>query len=270
MNSPNAGWLFYKNYYMDIPLEYYQKKAEYISKKKEESASKKVLENIKNEASSLVKKMYETKNKKLLKSTFTSMLDKKGDLPTIPYNHSFELTTTYPGLLLGSGYTHETGEEGEFKLGFFFDYTTGEPVIPGSSVKGILRSAFKHPEYIRELIADGKKDIFTLEKEIFCGIRNETNVSVYDRDIFYDAVITSRAEIFAEDYITPHKDALKNPIPLKFLKIKPGVIFKFAFSLTDKGLLADKKKELFKRILLDLGAGAKTNVGYGQFVENTI
>jgi CRISPR-associated protein Cmr6 len=25
------------------------------------------------------------------------------------------------------------------------------------------------------------------------------------------------------------------------------------------------KKELFKQILLDLGIGAKTNVGYGQF-----
>ena len=56
------------------------------------------------------------------------------------------LNTTYPGLLIGSGYIHEIGStniENELKLGFFFDHTTGLPIIPASSVKGLLRSAFK-------------------------------------------------------------------------------------------------------------------------------
>ncbi|MEM6846091.1 MAG: type III-B CRISPR module RAMP protein Cmr6 [Bacteroidota bacterium] len=55
---------------------------------------------------------------------------------------SIEITTQYPGLFVGSGYIHETGNEGEIKLGFFFDHTTGLPVVPGSSVKGVLRSVF--------------------------------------------------------------------------------------------------------------------------------
>lgn len=55
---------------------------------------------------------------------------------------SFKLETTYPGLFLGSGYAHETGNVGEFKLGFHFDHATGLPALPGHSVKGVLRSAF--------------------------------------------------------------------------------------------------------------------------------
>ena len=35
-------------------------------------------------------------------------------------NRWFQLKTVYPGLLMGSGYTHGTGTQGEFKLGFFF------------------------------------------------------------------------------------------------------------------------------------------------------
>ena len=43
---------------------------------------------------------------------------------------------------MGVGYQHETGAMGEAKIGFYFDYTTGLPCLSGSSVKGIIRSAF--------------------------------------------------------------------------------------------------------------------------------
>ncbi|MEO0625665.1 MAG: type III-B CRISPR module RAMP protein Cmr6 [Bacteroidota bacterium] len=57
--------------------------------------------------------------------------------------HSFSLQTTYPGLLTGTGYPHETGgADDEFKIGFYFDQTTGLPTLPGSSIKGILRAHF--------------------------------------------------------------------------------------------------------------------------------
>jgi CRISPR-associated protein Cmr6 len=67
------------------------------------------------------------------------------------------------------------------------------------------------------------------------------------------------------DFITPHKDEFKDPIPLQFLKVLPGVTFCFQFILRDGKLEKGKKLDLFKRILLDLGIGAKTNVGYGKF-----
>ena len=77
------------------------------------------------------------------------------------------------------------------------------------------------------------------------------------------------------DYITPHKDEFSNPNPIQFMRVEPGVTFRFEFLLFDyikkdetgkDNILvsAEKKKELFKLILLDFGIGAKTNVGYGQ------
>lgn len=48
-----------------------------------------------------------------------------------------------PGLLIGSGLAHGLpGSEEDVKTGLQFDYTSGLPVIPGSSVKGVIRSAF--------------------------------------------------------------------------------------------------------------------------------
>ncbi len=55
-----------------------------------------------------------------------------------------------PGLLPGIGYPHEVGYPGEFKLGFGFDHVTGLPVLPGSSVKGVLRSVFPQFKYDAE------------------------------------------------------------------------------------------------------------------------
>ncbi len=191
--------------------------------------------------------------------------------------HHFDLTTVYPGLLVGSGYIHEVGGkeiESELKLGFYFDHTTGLPVIPGSSVKGLLRSAFKKAEgdYVKELIEslgiDCIKSVAELDKAIFEG---ETGASIYNRDVFFDAypVVSKNKNktFFANDYITHHENPLKNPNPIQFLKILPNVAFQFNFKLTNNGgLSADSKLELFKHILLDLGIGAKTNVGYGQFM----
>jgi len=190
------------------------------------------------------------------------------------------LTTIYPGLLIGSGYNHEVGGkeiEDELKLGFFFDHTTGLPVIPGSSVKGLLRSAFKKAggDYVKELLAELKitfgddQDILSLEKTIF---ENSEAVSVYKRDIFFDAYPISsgneNSTFHTNDYITSHENPLKNPKPVQFLKILPNVQFQFNFKLTDSGgLSAENKLKLFEQILLDLGIGAKTNVGYGQFKQ---
>ncbi len=226
-----------------------------------------------------------------------------------------ELTTTYPGLLIGSGYAHNVKDDDALKLGFHFDYTTGLPVIPGSSVKGTLRSAFEKAavyydkegkkiekcldnkgnevkctpsnkkvkkyasQYVKELLKEitgedwTDDQIYDLEQSIFEGKEDQ---SLKDRDIFLDAfpVSVSRDGLLGNDYITPHKEPLKNPNPIQFLKVMPGVTFRFDFMLQDyrdkngKKLSAGKKLELFKRILLDLGIGAKTNVGYGQFVEN--
>jgi len=221
----------------------------------------------------------------------------------------FTLLTTYPGLLLGSGYTHDSNAKGDIKIGFYFDHTTGQPVIPGSSVKGVLKSMFENDEdktdedsvhnirfFINEILKDCKDDeksewqnlltIITdeniellrkLKEDIFGNQDNE------GKDVFLDAVINIEKtgtdnEFLANDFITPHPDPLKNPNPLMFLKVRSNIAFEFRFNLADSKikqanneliLTAKNKELLFQKILLTLGIGAKTNVGYGQFRELT-
>jgi hypothetical protein len=109
-----------------------------------------------------------------------------------------------------------------------------------------------------------------LAKEIFEGIDSETSKakSIYERDIFYEArVIETEGDLLKDDYITPHgEDLLKNPTPLRFIKVAPNVTFEFSFDLKDTVLLtAKEKRQLFMDLLEIFGIGAKTNVGYGQF-----
>jgi len=223
---------------------------------------------------------------------------------------TIELTTLYPGLLIGSGYAHEIGGyENELKLGFFFDHTTGLPCIPGSSVKGVLRDAAEkanghYLQYLISELADGSRksqvqddakkfDVALLEfkptdnkdkigniiyeksafvKSVFDG----ENLPIYQRDIFFDAFpIASGNEdgkFLSNDYITHHEHPLKNPNPVQFLKVLPQVTFRFEFLLKDRPdeMPVALKLELFRQILLDLGVGAKTNVGYGKFTEKSV
>jgi CRISPR-associated protein Cmr6 len=105
---------------------------------------------------------------------------------------------------------------------------------------------------------------------IFEAVIDGNPMSLYKRDIFHDAYLSKGNDVglfLGKDYITPHKDPLKNPIPIKFLKILPNVKITFQFELRDNLISAIDKKNLFERILKDFGVGAKTNVGYGQFQQ---
>lgn len=203
-------------------------------------------------------------------------------------NQSFELQVAYPGLVTGVGINHEAKIEGEFKLGVHFDWTYGMPVVYGSSVKGVLRCAFiekqkngkvvKYDDYFLKEVTNrewSQAEIKILFDAIFEGRDLEgDNLSIYDRDIFFDAVISradAKGRILCSDSITPHGDnPLRNPIPITFLKIAPGCTMEFRFKLHDtdlgegKILTAVQKKTLFEEILKTVGIGAKTNVGYGQ------
>ena len=276
----NLGLFFQRGYYDDLKLEVLTDS----SKDKKDQT-----------------KYFDDRNSELIESS-KRIIPEESDIQDVV---SFKLLTTYPGLVTGIGMAHATGMEGEGKLGMTFDYTSGIPYIPGSSVKGLLRSVFpviqknkkrdeneeKHlsekRQYIMSVWDDvrnrwaEKEDLPSLEENdldklaelIFEGQSAQTYLSVYERDVFFDAKIVGNYEekgILDFDYITPHKEALKNPIPIKFLKILPNVSFVFMFKLHDSKLPSGKvipveaKKMLFKEILTTIGIGAKTNVGYGQ------
>ncbi|GAA5581605.1 type III-B CRISPR module RAMP protein Cmr6 [Porphyromonas gingivalis] len=224
------------------------------------------------------------KNDKLIKGATLPPYDKENDIKDVT---GFELKTCYPGLLCGVGYHHEInkpadekGKKGKkveedkeddapevYNLGMYFDYTSGLPVIPGSSIKGMLRSAIEEWDFL----ADYKPNNGVTREEIIKTVFEGEGLSIYDRDIFLDAIpIRVDNKLFGEDYITHHPNPLQNPNPVRFLRVNPGVTYQFRFILrnNDNGLKADFKEDLFKAIICTFGLGAKTNVGYGQFVEH--
>lgn len=183
----------------------------------------------------------------------------------------FSLKVIYPGLVTGTGLVHDSKKlEGGYNLGMHFDYTRGMPIVYGSSVKGVLRQYFK--EFLEEGDDNFKEALF---EEIFDGKKNGECISIYERDIFFDAVIEfgTNNVFLANDSITPHtQGALKNPVPITMLKIASGCTLQFRFLLhkteiKGKEFTADKKLSIFKEILTTVGIGAKANVGYGQLKE---
>lgn len=215
-----------------------------------------------------------------------------------PEGQTFTLQTTYPGLLSGSGYAHDTKAKGDFSIGFFFDHTTGQPIIPGSSVKGVLKSVFeldvdksgknftgsKSLDFVCWLLKSIDRSDVVVALRVDPKVLNEIKQVIFGdednpgKDVFLDAVLNIDkarvSEFLSHDFITPHHDnPLKNPIPIQFLKVKPEVAFEFRFKLgsdrvQDNELWNDElKTKLFKQILMEMGIGAKTNVGYGQLTD---
>ncbi len=260
MSNKNFGYLFGKNYYKGFDYDYKNK-----SNEKEYLAP-----------------FFDKKHK--------PFLDELANIPKpneIDNSCQFDLITRYPGLTLGTGYGHGLSEVvGDFKIGLSFDHTTGLPIIPGSSLKGALRAVFPNAKgknqhkntsdkvkgakraYIKALLDKNQEcDIDELELEIFEGISPNGLLPMSLRDTFWDAEIVKSndsGKIFGDDYITPHPNPLKNPKPIRFLKILPNVVFRFSFELQDGIINKKDKLDLFKQILKDQGIGAKTNVGYGR------
>lgn len=215
------------------------------------------------------------------------------------FGQTFYMKTTYPGLLIGIGNAHDAARNTQdrneanlvkdaVKLGFTLDYVTGLPVIPGSTVKGVLRSAFsEHPEYVKEKLEEVTGDarwaemsnatLKKIENEMF---GDKQNPNTAKQDVFFAAIPVkagARSRLLGEDFVTSHKgdtcelDGLVEPNPVRMLKVLPGVVFAFRFQcllneIDGYCMTPELKMNLFAGILEDLGIGAKTNTGYGNMV----
>jgi len=278
MNNANIGFLFQREYYKGLTTAILN-----------DSSKNKDLQN----------EFFKTKNDRIVRASKRKI---EIENPVQGDNvFTLSLKTIYPGLVTGIGMVHESGMQGEGKLGMAFDHTTGLPYIPGSSVKGLLRSMFpivssqrknldkktkmlidEKRQYVFEILKKREglhtlepKDLDEIANLVFEGqLADKSYLPMYERDVFFDAQIEGdymEKGFLGFDYITPHVDPLKNPKPIKFLKILPEVKFIFYFKLhnsklsSGRGEISAKDKlALFKEILTTVGIGAKTNVGYGQ------
>ena len=253
-DAPNIGWLFYRDYYLNDSQENIFATAPF-----EKGDARDIY----------MAQHFEIKNRVFTQLDFKNyQLVSNLSLPPQDETKPLTLTIQYPGFLAGTGYTHESGSLGEFKIGMSFDYTTGLPYLPGSSIKGLLRSVFPlrvkamalkakeekekkrwqkmaetHEKFIRSLLIGLEienaqtLDIEALERHIFEGEFCDTMLK---HDVFFDAYFTtSKGNFLERDTITPHLDKdrnpapLKNPTPLLFLKVKSGVKVHFTFYVYD-------------------------------------
>lgn len=240
MSQSNLGWLFYREYFRGYNYP--------TDKKGRDNAAS----------------FFEEKNRKLYTFKLADYATQTAfpQLVAQPGFQSFSLTTEYPGLLIGTGYNHDVAAVGATKIGFYFDYTTGLPVYPGSSIKGVLREVFlqrdlnatqkveEHQllaagrsEYLRELLnkigipaaeANRKEYIVELEEELFNGhvpsmLNGESvmlAIPTCQRFICHDAVvIATNGQLMGPDFITPHQSR-KDYVPNSIIEPNPIQLLK--------------------------------------------
>jgi CRISPR-associated protein Cmr6 len=140
-----------------------------------------------------------------------------------------------------------------FEVGLAFDTVLNLPFLPGSSVKGAVRAAYREEH-------KGK------EEETFGSPDRRSDV------IFADAypveLNAGWKHILYPDIINPHyandgMDEKVEPIPIIHLTVAPGSTFRF--------LIAFRGRQHFREVLdgfavaCHKGLGARTAIGYGKF-----
>lgn len=152
-----------------------------------------------------------------------------------------------------------TGRSHPIEVGFAWHHTLGVPYIPGSGLKGIVKSWAEEWE-------DRKLDDLL-------GVMERVG-----QVVFLDALPIKPVELKA-DVMTPHYGEYYqgksppgdwlSPTPIPFLTVADGQEFLFAVVPADLTHASRCKRaiELLQQALAELGAGAKTAAGYGRFGE---
>ncbi len=194
----------------------------------------------------------------------TEAVKRLEDLVEAQAGCSFRRTTAWR-FVTGLGRNHPV------ENGFAWRHDLGTPYIAGSSLKGLVRA------YARDWA--GLEDE-TL-KRIF-GPKPEAGLAI-GSVVFLDALPAEPVALDA-DVMTPHygpwhqgeTNAVPadwhSPTPIPFLTVAPGQMFVFAVLPRNRSNRQDQEDckraaDLLKEALEMLGAGAKTAVGYGQFIE---
>lgn len=142
-------------------------------------------------------------------------------------------------------------QESNLALHRFF----GCPIIPGSALKGIARSAAR----------------FDDDKERFARVFGGMEKGDHDQAgavAFLMAIPENQDWHLVTDILTPHdKQDRKNPVPIVFLTVEKGAFFRFTVAPTARTKDGDLEfaVKYLKHALADYGVGAKTAAGYGWF-----
>lgn len=171
------------------------------------------------------------------------------------------------------------GNASPMEIGLTTHHTYGMPTIPGSALKGMCARA------AREF-----KNAGTIDCKQYEAMFGDTNSAAYLTfwDAWYDPTSVNGLP-FHRDVITVHHQKyyqdgkewptdFDDPVPIPFLVVRPGARFCFALSVPEGWRKPDATDEhgkdfatqMLQYALCELGAGGKTNAGYGYFDEKSL
>jgi len=157
-----------------------------------------------------------------------------------------------------------SGNASALEVGVHLNKPWGVPYISGSSIKGILASFLHKTE---TMPVDGLDYV-----NIFGG--NYDGKKYSGSVVFNDAWLYPDSDSwFERDIINPHyqkyysgerfPDGMESPIPVQTLALSGGLSFFVSMQGPDN--LLQYLKDVLKQAFYEIGAGAKTAVGYGRF-----
>ena len=157
-----------------------------------------------------------------------------------------------------------SGNASALEVGVHLNRPWGVPYISGSSIKGILASFLRKT---RTMALDSLDYV-----NIFGG--NYGGEKYSGSVVFNDAWLYPDSDSwFERDIINVHyqkyysgerfPDGMENPIPVQTLALSSGL--SFFVSMQGPDVLLKYLKGVLEQAFLEIGAGAKTAVGYGRF-----
>ena len=165
------------------------------------------------------------------------------------------------------------GREHPIENGFAWHHSLGVPYLPGSSLKGLVRT---WAENWTDSVSSLEDRIFGPRDNILNEDKREAQVGSV---IFFDALLSEQVTLRA-DVMTPHYPQYYqesklpgdwlSPVPIPFLTVDTNATFQFcvAARCSEDTLMREDcaiVEEWLVHALEWLGAGAKTAVGYGRF-----
>lgn len=163
-----------------------------------------------------------------------------------------------------SGLCIGMGRDSAIENGITLEKNLGIPIIPSSSIKGVVRS------YVT--LYGSKADIEKID--VYFGSDDDQNPKAGEVD-FLDAYMINGSNAYKVDIINNHfsdyyqKEDVPpndwfNPIPVYFLTVSEGKTFEFTILGKDEKIIADVQN-LIEKAFKEIGVGGKTSVGYGRF-----
>ncbi|MGC8638187.1 MAG: type III-B CRISPR module RAMP protein Cmr6 [Athalassotoga sp.] len=164
-----------------------------------------------------------------------------------------------------SGLCIGMGRDSAIENGITLERNLGIPIIPSSSIKGVIRS------YVTLYGTDEEKS----KINIYFGSDDDDNPKSGEVD-FLNAYMISGNESYKVDIINNHFQEYYSegkapndwfsPNPVYFLRISEGKVFEFTILGRDEKIVSEVQN-LIEKAFKEVGVGGKTSVGYGRMIK---